>query len=107
MKKNFFTLLLMVIMTCVESAGQINSNDRFGKGVEDRNVTKTLKEEVVVKPNENPKEEKETIFSSVEQMPHFPGEEIGLIKYLHSHLEYSEWRMRGSLFKFLLIKQAK
>ena len=79
----------MIVLTCVESAGQINSNDRTNKGVEDRNVTKTLKEEVVVKPNDSKKEVKETTFLSVEQMPQFPGEEIGLIKYLHSHLEYS------------------
>ena len=89
MKRNFLILLLMVVITCVESAGQINYYDRTQKGVEDRNVTKTLKEEVVVKPSEKPKEVKEEVFRSVEQMPQFPGEEIGLIKYLRSHLEYS------------------
>ena len=43
------------------------------KGTEDRNVTRTLKEEVVVeKPVEKPKEVKEEVFRSVEQMPQFP-----------------------------------
>jgi len=59
------------------------------KGTEDRNVTRTLKEEVVVeKPVEKPKEVKEEIFRSVEQMPQFPGGEAALMKYLQSHINY-------------------
>ena len=60
------------------------------KGTEDRNVTKTLKDEVVVeKKEEKPKEEKkEEIFRSVEQMPQFPGGEAALMKYLQSHINY-------------------
>ena len=55
------------------------------KGTEDRNVTRTLKEEVVV---EKPKEVKEEIFKSVEQMPQFPGGDAALMKYLSSHINY-------------------
>ena len=59
------------------------------KGTEDRNVTRTLKEEVVVeKPVEKPKEVKEEVFRSVEQMPQFPGGEQALMKYLQSHINY-------------------
>ena len=59
------------------------------KGTEDRNVTRTLKEEVVVeKPVEKPKEVKEEVFRSVEQMPQFPGGEAALMKYLQSHINY-------------------
>ena len=59
------------------------------KGTEDRNVTRTLKEEVVVeKPVEKPKEVKEEVFRSVEQMPQFPGGEDALRKYLASHINY-------------------
>ena len=59
------------------------------KGTEDRNVTHTLKEEVVVeKPVEKPKEVKEEVFRSVEQMPQFPGGEQALMKYLQSHINY-------------------
>ena len=60
------------------------------EGTEDRNVTKTLKDEVVVeKKEEKPKEEKkEEIFRSVEQMPQFPGGEAALMKYLQSHINY-------------------
>ena len=59
------------------------------KGTEDRNVTRTLKEEVVVeKPIEKKEEKKEEIFRSVEQMPQFPGGEAALMKYLQSHINY-------------------
>jgi protein TonB len=59
------------------------------KGTEDRNVTRTLKEEVVVeKKVEAPKEVKEEVFRSVEQMPQFPGGEAALMKYLQSHIQY-------------------
>ena len=59
------------------------------KGTEDRNVTKTLKDEVVVEnPVEKPKEVKEEIFKSVEQMPQFPGGDAALMKYLSSHINY-------------------
>ena len=59
------------------------------KGTEDRNVTRTLKEEVVVETKvEKPKEVKEEVFRSVEQMPQFPGGEAALMKYLQSHINY-------------------
>ncbi|MBR1726404.1 MAG: energy transducer TonB, partial [Muribaculaceae bacterium] len=60
------------------------------KGTEDRNVTRTLKEEVVVeKKIEAPKEEKkDEIFKSVEQPPQFPGGDAALMKYLSSHIQY-------------------
>jgi len=59
------------------------------KGTEDRNVTRTLKEEVVVeKKVEAPKEVKEEVFRSVEQMPQFPGGEAALMKFLQSHINY-------------------
>ena len=59
------------------------------KGTEDRNVTRTLKEEVVVeKPVEKKEEKKEEIFRSVEQMPQFPGGDAALLKYLSSHIQY-------------------
>ena len=59
------------------------------EGTEDRNVTRTLKEEVVVeKKVEAPKEVKEEVFRSVEQMPQFPGGEAALMKYLQSHINY-------------------
>ncbi len=60
------------------------------KGTEDRNVTRTLKDEVVVEKKVEVKEEKkhEEIFKSVEQPPAFPGGDAALMKYLSSHIQY-------------------
>lgn len=58
------------------------------KGTEDRNVTRTLKEEVVVEKKTPVEEKKEEIFKSVEQMPTFPGGDPALMKYLSSHINY-------------------
>ena len=83
------------------------------KGTEDRNVTRTLKEEVVVeKPVEKPKEVKEEIFKSVEQMPQFPGGEAALMKYLSSHINYppmaAENNVQGKvILQFVVEKDGK
>lgn len=60
------------------------------KGTEDRNVTRTLKDEVVVEKKVEVKDEKkpEEIFKSVEQPPAFPGGDAALMKYLSSHIQY-------------------
>ena len=83
------------------------------KGTEDRNVTRTLKEEVVVeKPIEKPKEVKEEVFRSVEQMPQFPGGEAALMKYLSSHINYppmaAENNVQGKvILQFVVEKDGK
>ncbi len=58
------------------------------KGTEDRNVTKTLKDEVVVEEKKPEEKKVEEIFKSVEQMPEFPGGNAALQKYLASHIQY-------------------
>ena len=83
------------------------------KGTEDRNITKTLKDEVVVeKKEEKPKEVKEEIFRSVEQMPQFPGGEAALMKYLQSHINYppmaAENNVQGKvILQFVVEKDGK
>ena len=68
---------------------KVKKEDEIKTQDEDRNVTRTLKEEVVVeKPVEKKEEKKEEIFRSVEQMPQFPGGEAALMKYLQSHINY-------------------
>ena len=80
----------------IKSQDELKNEDKaFGQqnndeGVTDRNLTKTLKNEVVVeevKPVEK-KVEKEEVFRSVEQMPTFPGGDAALMKYLSTHLQY-------------------
>ena len=58
------------------------------KGTEDRNVTKTLKEEVVVEEKKVEEKKVEEIFKSVEQMPEVPGAAAALQKYLAPHIQY-------------------
>jgi protein TonB len=83
------------------------------KGTEDRNVTRTLKEEVVVeKPVEKPKEVKEEIFKSVEQMPQFPGGDQALMSYLSKHINYppmaAENNIQGKvILQFVVEKDGK
>ena len=67
------------------------------KGTEDRNVTRTLKEEV---------------FRSVEQMPTFPGGDAALMKYLSSHIQYptmaAENNVQGKVVvQFVVTKTGK
>ena len=67
------------------------------KGTEDRNVTRTLRDEVVVEKKEPVKEEKEVMFTSVEQMPQFPGGETALMKYLQSHMQYPQMAAENNI----------
>ena len=67
------------------SAGTVD----FDKGTNDKEVIREWKNEVVVeKPVEKPKEVVEKVFTSVEQMPQFPGGEVALMKFLQSHINY-------------------
>ena len=82
------------------------------KGTEDRNVTKTLKDEVVVEKKTEIKQEKEEIFKSVEQMPTFPGGDAALMKYLSSHIQYptmaAENNVQGKVVvQFVVTKTGK
>jgi protein TonB len=85
------------------------------EGTEDRNVTKTLKDEVVVekKEPEKPKEAApEKVFTSVEQMPQFPGGDAALMKYLSSHINYppmaAENNVQGKvILQFVVEKDGK
>ena len=68
------------------SAGSVD----FDKGTDNKDVIREWKQEVVVETKEEkPKEVKaEQVFTSVEQMPQFPGGEVALMKYLQSHINY-------------------
>ncbi|MBP5498547.1 MAG: energy transducer TonB [Muribaculaceae bacterium] len=82
------------------------------KGTEDRNVTKTLKDEVVVEKKTEVKQEKEEVFRSVEQMPTFPGGDAALMKYLSSHIQYptiaAENNVQGKVVvQFVVTKTGK
>ncbi len=85
------------------------------KGTDDRNETKTLKDEVVVEKKTEPekkKDEPEKVFTSVEQMPQFPGGDAALMKYLSSHIQYpamaAENNVQGKvILQFVVEKDGK
>jgi len=76
-----------------------NEKDAFANvtnkvGSEDRNITQTKKEDVVV---EQKAPEPEKVFTAVEQMPQFPGGEGALMKYLSSHINYPTVAMENNV----------
>lgn len=70
-----------------ETTTAFGSSDN-DKGTDDRNITETKKEEVIVEKKEEKPAEPEKIFTSVEQNPEFPGGQAALLKYLSSHIQY-------------------
>ena len=69
----------------LHSAGSVD----FDKGTDNKAVTREFMNEVVVeKKVEAPKEVKEEVFRTVEQMPQFPGGDQALSKFLSSHINY-------------------
>lgn len=117
MKK--FILILMVCLLPFAMDAQVksnrnstrsrNHNSSYEKGTEDRDVTRTLKEEVDVKPNQKPKKVEDELFRSVEQMPQFPGGEAALMKFLASHINYpptaAEHDIQGKVVVQFVVKK--
>lgn len=70
-----------------ETTTAFGSSDN-DKGTDDRNITQTKKDEIIVEEKPVEKVEPEKIFTSVEQNPEFPGGQAALLKYLSSHIQY-------------------
>ena len=78
-----------------EDTRALGSTD-FDKGTDDINVVREHKEEIVVEEKTPPppppapkvEENENKVFTSVEQMPVFPGGDAELMKYLSSHIQY-------------------
>ncbi len=61
----------------------------YDQGTDNLNVSNTNVNVVVVEPPvDRPAEVEHKVFTSVEQMPQFPGGEVALMKYLQSHINY-------------------
>ena len=95
LKKFLIILMVCLIPLAVDSqiksknypetaVGQMDNDE----GLEDRIVTRTLKDEQLVNPNSKTREVEEDTFRSVEQMPRFSGGEAALMKYLQAHINY-------------------
>ena len=103
MKKIASILFAVLLFGCVVSVAQItNPNARAPKTskntkhrIEQRSKTKQ-KHKKTKRSNQNqieglaerPKEVKEEVYRSVEQMPQFPGGEAALMEYLQQHINY-------------------
>lgn len=71
-----------------ESQTALGSTD-FSEGTDDLNVVREHKDEVVVE-EKTPVFEDNHVFTSVEQMPVFPGGDAELLKYISSHIRYPD-----------------
>ena len=72
-----------------EASDKVFSQTNVDNGQDDRMNFQTAVNEVVVeKPVETPKEVTQEVFTSVEQMPQFPGGDEALMKFLSSHINY-------------------
>jgi protein TonB len=61
----------------------------YDQGTDNLNVSNTNVNVVVVEPPvDRPVEVEQKVFTSVEQMPQFPGGEAALMKFLQSHINY-------------------
>ncbi|MBO5780368.1 MAG: energy transducer TonB [Muribaculaceae bacterium] len=66
----------------------------FDQGTDDLNVVREHKDEIIV---EEKKVEDNTVFTSVEQMPQFPGGDAELMKWISSHIKYPTMAMENNI----------
>lgn len=98
-------LLLVAMLTVLsinvqKTVANSNSND-FDKGVDDLNVVRECKEEVIV---EDRKSINSNVFTSVEQMPQFPGGDVELMKWISNHIQYPETAKAETLMGRVVVK---
>ena len=67
----------------------------FDKGTDDRNVVREHKDEIVVEEKKPVEENK--VFTTVEQMPQFPGGDAELMKYIQKNLKYPPVAMENNI----------
>lgn len=71
-------------------------NVDFNEGTDDLNVIRQHQDEVIVE-EKKPEPAKEEVFTSVEQMPQFPGGEAELLKWIGSHIKYPTMAMENGI----------
>ena len=77
-----------------ETSTALGSTD-FDKGTDDLNIVREHKNEVIVE--EKTPEEDTKVFTSVEQMPQFPGGDAELLKWISSHIKYPAIAMENNV----------
>ena len=68
----------------------------FDQGTDDLNIVREHKNEVIVE-DKKPVVEETKVFTSVEQMPQFPGGEAELLKWISTHIKYPAIAMENNV----------
>lgn len=68
----------------------------FDQGTDDPNIVREHKNEVIVE-EKKPVVEETKVFTSVEQMPQFPGGEAELLKWISTHIKYPAIAMENNV----------
>ncbi len=77
-----------------DTSTALGSTD-FDKGTDDLNIVREHKNEVIVE--EKAPVEDNKVFTSVEQMPQFPGGDAELLKWISSHIKYPAIAMENNV----------
>ena len=79
-----------------DTSTALGSTD-FDQGTDDLNIVREHKNEVIVEEKKPVPVEDNKVFTSVEQMPQFPGGEGELLKYISSHIKYPAIAMENNV----------
>ena len=78
-----------------DTSTALGSTD-FDQGTDDRNIVREHKNEVIVEEKHEVVEDTK-VFTSVEQMPQFPGGEAELLKWISTHIKYPAIAMENNV----------
>lgn len=79
-----------------DTSTALGSTD-FDQGTDDLNIVREHKNEVIVEEKKPEPVEDTKVFTSVEQMPQFPGGEGELLKYISTHIKYPTIAMENNV----------
>ncbi len=78
-----------------DTSTALGSTD-FDQGTDDLNIVRVHKNEVIVE-DKKPEPVEDKVFTSVEQMPQFPGGDVALLKYISDHIKYPTIAMENNV----------
>lgn len=78
-----------------DTSTALGSTD-FDQGTDDLNTVREHKNEVIVE-DKKPEPVEDKVFTSVEQMPQFPGGDVALLKYISDHIKYPTIAMENNV----------
>ncbi len=78
-----------------DTSTALGSTD-FDQGTDDLNTVREHKNEVIVE-EKKPEPVEDKVFTSVEQMPQFPGGDVALLKYISDHIKYPTIAMENNV----------